>query len=547
MGRYTPSRKLILSVLNDCKPRSCRDIVKATRLSGSAVNNSLLLSWKRGLILRTKEPLYEHERIFKGRAGVSQNTRPYHLYLLRPEGKDSMVIDGHEFVKYAEEYLDVRGGGKRSKAQTILDFIGKNKDRAFFSSELAEFLKDKSVKTRDVMSNVRRFEQKGLVYVRGYKMDDRQTPFKEGYLITWLNPEKPRQEAIEEAVRKSDKALADRASSSPFMERVQRIRDIIIEYSTLRKLVGFSYIHNKLSCSLHEIEGAVGRALQLYPDLREVKLFGAYRYYYHTSLAEEDLNAAVEMKKNYVRLAKGRANRVGHNWEAVAEWFVDKFTTGAKFWAQNHRVGGMDPRRITLHLLKGVGGRRTSAEVDRMWEVTPGIFAPAITYVLSCKWGLVGKKHVDDFLDVLRWSKEFGVDTPDGRQVKQGIVGVFAGSAFDPKENVRLKDETTISLASYAARTNIQLLKAADFNQKLHEKGCSKKVSVQKVCKIAKDENEVREILDVMWKNPEKGEEILGKALGKNADIYGFEKMMEETSSRKRAKEKELLETSYLT
>jgi hypothetical protein len=528
MVRYSPTRKLILAALSDHKPKSLRDVVKATKLTGSAINNALLLCWKRGFILRTKEPLYEHERVFKGRAGVSQNTRPYHLYLLRPEGKDFMIVDGLEFVAYAEEYLDVRGGGRRSKAQAIFEFIRKNKNQAFFSSEIAKHLRNKGVKTRDVMSNVRRFERKGLVYVRGYKMDDRQTPFKEGFLIAWLDPEKPRQEAIEEAIRKTDEVLVGRASSSPFMERVQRIRDMIIEHSALKKLVGFSYIQNKLGCSLHEIEGAVGRALQLYPDLKEIKLFGAYRYYYHDSLADKDLNAAVEMKKNYVRMAKGRANRIGHNWEAVTEWFVDKFTTGAKFWVQNHRNGGMDPRRITLHLLKGVGGRRTSAEVDRVWEVTPGIFAPPITYVLSCKWGIVSKKHVDDFFDVLRWSKEFGVDTPDGRQVKQGVVGVFAGSAFDPKENVRLKDETTISLASYAARINIQLLKAADFNQKLHEKGCPKKVTVQKVCKIAKDEDDVREILDTLWKNPQRGEEILAEAMEKNKDVYGFERMLEE-------------------
>ena len=171
-----------------------------------------------------------------------------------------------------------------------------------------------------------------------------------------------------------------------------------------------------------------------------------------------------------------------------------------------------------------------NAEVDRIWEVTPGIFAPPITYVLSCKWGLVSKEDVDDFLDVLRWSKEFGVDTPDGRQVKQGIVGVFAGGAFNPKENVRLKDEMVISLASYAARMNIQLLKGADFNQKLHEKGCSKKVTVQKVCRISKGENEVREMLDAIWKSPEKSEETLAEALERNKDVYGFEKMMEETS-----------------
>jgi hypothetical protein len=436
-------------------------------------------------------------------------------------------VDGREFVKYAKEHLDVRGGGKVSKAQRILNFIEENRDRAFFSTEIASALKKYGVKVRDVMANVRRFEKKGLVYVRGYKQDDRQTPFRKGYLITWLDPEKPREEAIRGAIQRTNETLKDRASTSPIVERIHRIRDTILEHSQLRKLVGFPYLHNKLGCTEYEAEHALSRALQLYPDLKEIKLFNNYRYYYHVSMAEEDLQAALAMKQNFIRMTKGRDNRVGHNWEAVAEWFIDKFTTGAKFWTQNHRTKGMDPRRITLHLIRGVGGRRRSAEVDRVWEVTPGVFAPPITYVLSCKWGLVSKEHVDDFLDVLRWSKEFGVDTPDGRQVKQGVVGVFAASAFNPRERVRLKDETTISLASYAARMQMQLLKAADFNEKLQEKGCPKGVTVQKVCKIAKNEEDVRELLDALWKEPEKGEEILAEARERNEEIYRFEKMLE--------------------
>jgi len=212
----------------------------------------------------------------------------------------------------------------------------------------------------------------------------------------------------------------------------------------------------------------------------------------------------------------------------VAEWFIDKFTTGAKFWTQNHRAKGIDPRRITLHLIKGVGGRRNSAEVDRVWEVTPGIFAPPITYVLSCKWGLVTKKHVDDFLEVLRWSKEFGVDTPDGREIKQGVVGVFAASAFNPKETVQLKDGSRISLAQYAARMRLQLLRASDFNQKLHEKGCPRTVTVQKICKRARNEDEVREILEKIWNRPDKAEEFLKELLERNKELYAFERMLEE-------------------
>jgi len=158
------------------------------------------------------------------------------------------------------------------------------------------------------------------------------------------------------------------------MERVHRIRDVIIEHTQLNKLVSFRYLKNELNCGRCTADYTMKRALQLYPDLREIKLFGAYRYYYHSSLSEEDLKAALEKKRNYLRLAKGQANRIGHNWKAVAEWFIDKFTTGARFWTQNHKTRGMDPRRINLHLIKGVGGRRNSAEVDRVWEVTPGIF-----------------------------------------------------------------------------------------------------------------------------------------------------------------------------
>jgi len=519
-----------MASLGDHKPKSAREVVEASRLSEKVVYNALYRCWKEGSVLRTKKPLYEYERIFKGRGGMSGTTRPYHIYVLRPKGKDSLSMNGHEFVKYGKKFLDARGGGSESKAQMILDFLKQNGDRAWFSREVAEALKDRGVKVRDVMSNVRRFERAGLVYVRGYKSDDRQTPFRKGFLLCWLHPEKPREEAIEEAVKKTNVALAGRASASPLMERVHQIRDMVIEHSKLRKLVGFAYLQNKIGCSLYEAEHAVGRALQLYPDLMEVKLFNNFRYYYHQSLAEEDLKAALSMKENYIRMAKGRANRIGHNWEAVAEWFIDQFTTGAKFWAQNHRGNGMDPRRITLHLLRGVGGRRGNAEVDRVWEVTPGIFAKPIIYVLSCKWGLVSKRDVDDFLDVLRWSQQFGVDTPDGRQVKQGVIGVFAGSAINPKESVRLKDETTISLASYVARMEIQLLKAADFNEKMREKGCSKDVTVQKICRIAKDEGDVRQILDAIWKNPQKGREILAEAVEKNKDVYGFEKMLTETS-----------------
>ncbi len=525
MPSWGSTEQTLLDTLGDGEPGSLRGLVKETGLTGKAVEGGLRRLWKAGTLLRTETPIYETVESFKGRAGVRKNTRAYHLYLLRP-GSDSATIQALRFVRFRDEYLDKRGAG-RSKAELVRRFLGENPDRAFYSTEIAEALAEEGVKQADIMTTVRRAERKGLVYVRGYRTHDRQTPFQEGYIITWIDPDKPREAALEEAVKRTTEALADKASASPVIERIHMVRDLIIEATKLRDLVGFDFLLNKLGCTEYEAERALGRALQLYPDLKETKLFGAYRYYYHDSLPEEELSAARVMKENYIRKAKGRQNRVGHNWEAVAEWFIDRFTTGARFRTQSHRKGGMDQRRITIHLVKSVGGRRYNAELDRVWEVTPGVFAQPITYVLECKWGLVRREVVDDFLDVLRWSKEFGVDTPEGRQVKQGVVGVFAASAFKQKEKVRLKDETEISLPSYASRMNIQLLKASDFNQKLLERGCPKTVSVQRICRVAKDEKEVRETLEAVWKSPDQAMEILAAVSGKNREIYEFEKMLE--------------------
>lgn len=516
-------------MLSTGEPRSASDIVKVTGLSDYAVWDALYYWWKKGRLVRSEKPVFEGIEVFKGRGGVKKTTRAFYLYALKPENKDSIHWKGHNFVSFSEEYLDSRGGKKVSKAKKILDFIKENSDRAFFSNEIVKAMSESKIKAGDIMSTVRRYER--LVYVRGYRTDQRQTPFKEGYILTWIDKQKPRDSALEEAIQKTNKILENRSATNPIVERIHIIRDAIIESTKLRDLLSSSYLQNKIGCSENELDHALERTLQLYPDLKEVKLFNAYRYYYHSSLTGEDLQAVMKMKENYIRIIKGRDNRVGHNWEAIPEWFIDISTTGAKFWTQKHRTENMDSRRITLHLLKPVGGRRNNAEADRIWEVTPGIFAQPITYVLECKWGLIQKRYVDDFFEVLRWSKEFGTDTPDGRQVKQGVLGVFSGSAFNPKESVKLKDETEISLATYAARMNIQLLKASDFNEKLHERGVQNGITVQRICKTAKNEKEVRQILEALWNDPEKGEEILSKVAERNVAVYEFEKMLENDAS----------------
>jgi len=414
------TRARVLDALAGGEPRSCREIIRVTGLGKDQVYKAVYRAWRSGYLFRTREPRTEWEHVNDGKAGKRPgHLRPYHLYVLKPEGLDELKISGEQYVGFSEEFIDPRGGGSVSKASRVVDYLRMHPDMAFFSTDIAEALEEHGVLIRDVMPAVRRLEKRGRVYVRGYKTDMGQSPFARGYLLTWLDAGLARERAIMEAIRRTDDRLMGESAVSPALERVHRIRDIILEHSRLRQLVGTSYMIKELGCTREELDYGLGRVLTLYNDLRELKLFDAYRYYHDTSLAGAELDAAVEMKKNYVRIAKGRANRVGHNWEAVAEWFIDEFTEGAKFWEQQHRTSGFDRRRITLYLVKGVGTRRRYAEVDRIWDVTPGVFAPTITYVLSCKWGIVRKSHVDDFLEVLRWSKEFGVDTPDGREVKQ--------------------------------------------------------------------------------------------------------------------------------
>ena len=524
-GRWHPSERRILAVLADGRQRSHKEIVKASGLSGRAVWAALRRCWQKGLIVRSKAPLRERYRAFKGRAGVRVNLRSYYLYMLSST-KTSKMVDGVEFVQYASGFLDKRNRS-RSKASVILNFLRNHADKAYYSKDLAETLKSKGVSKSDIMSNARRFESKGWVFVRGYRTGERQTPFVEGYLLTWIDPKEDRELAIAEAVRRTELALQGRAATSPIIQRVHRIRDLMLAASKTRELLAQRYIASELDCSEYEAQAAVERALQLYPDLKETKLFNAYRYYYHDSMSPEDLQATITMKENYIRIEKGRDLRIGHNWEAAVEWFVDKFTPHAAFQQQTHRTAGMDPRRITLHLIKPVGKRRQNAEVDRVWTITSGLFSPVTTNVLECKWGLVRKGDIDDFFEVLRWSQDYGADASQGRRLKQGVTGLFAGSAFNPQEKVSVRGET-MSLATYANRLNIRLLKTADFNEQLRKRGCKRNITTQSICKAAKDEKEVREILEAIWRKPVDAEGILKRILHKNEETYRFERMLNE-------------------
>jgi len=52
-------------------------------------------------------------------------------------------------------------------------------------------------------------------------------------------------------------------------------------------------------------------------------------------------------------------------------------------------------------------------------------------------------------------------------------------------------------------------------------------MTVQSVCRVARDESQVREALDTLWKDPEGAGEIMAELRAENRDLYRFEKMLE--------------------
>jgi DNA-binding MarR family transcriptional regulator len=502
----------VYNFLSSNGPASLRKVADGVDEKSDLVGHCLRRLWKKELILRTREPVFRFENCHNGRAGLVGHTRAVNRYVLN-DGEAGAI-----YVKYNERMKDGRSKGIVSKSQLVLDFLRKNKDRAFYSVDIVKELK---INTSDVMANVRRHEKKGLVFVRGYQSHDQRSPFKKGFILTWIDQDLPRDKAIKEAFERTNKVILENPTSNTIHERIRLIKDQLL---TSNELLSMAYLRNILHCDIDSAKRALKRARQLYPDIKQVKIFDKFAYYHLDSVKPEDLNANIEMKKNYIRIRFGRDNRIGHNWEAVVEWFIDKFTEGAEFQRQNHRRN-IDTRRITLHLLKPVGSRKQSAEVDRVWKVTPGLFSPTVTYVLECKYSVVTRRTLDDFIEVLKWSTDFGVDTENGREVKKGVIPVFGAGAYNPKEKVVVNGQK-ITLAQYASRMNIRLLRPADFNSKLRERGVGKKVTVQKICRVCKDEKDVRVNLDEIWQKPLKAQKALDEALNRNQQVFEFERVL---------------------
>ena len=56
-------------------------------------------------------------------------------------------------------------------------------------------------------------------------------------------------------------------------------------------------------------------------------------------------------------------------------------------------------------------------------------------------------------------------------------------------------------------------------------------VTIQKVCRLAKNEAEVRLTIDAMWKDPDSSELILFELRTRNEELYRFEEILEGKAS----------------
>jgi hypothetical protein len=61
---------------------------------------------------------------------------------------------------------------------------------------------------------------------------------------------------------------------------------------------------------------------------------------------------------------------------------------------------------------------------------------------------------------------------------------------------------------------------------KLREKGVEKKITVQRICEMSRNEKKVGEMLDKLWVSPRQIEKELDALLERNTDVFGFERKL---------------------
>ena len=71
---------------------------------------------------------------------------------------------------------------------------------------------------------------------------------------------------------------------------------------------------------------------------------------------------------------------------------------------------------------------------------------------------------------------------------------------------------------------NVELIKSADLNQQLQQKGVDKYVTVQKNCRASKNEKQVRDTFTKIWNQPKKAREFFTELIEPKNDQFEIEK-----------------------
>jgi hypothetical protein len=188
----------------------------------------------------------------------------------------------------------------------------------------------------------------------------------------------------------------------------------------------------------------------------------------------------------------------------------------------------MHPYRHTLHFIKPVRRRKKSAEIDGVWESRePALLCnnEEVTNLIEVKFNLIRRDDVEDFLDIARFSKEFGADDRHGRVIRNGVVLWMAGAAIDNRASILVGNDY-LTVASFASRLGIKFIPVSQINEQLQHHGWEK-ASVKAICKAAKDAHEAMEILDQIWAHPKEAKEIISKYTEQNKSILEQERMLE--------------------
>ena len=504
----------IMAALSDHSPISFRQLAQELSIRETKLSSALY-------------DLYRTRRI------VHSEKRPIRYAIMTsPIGKGFVAYKRHE--------------GK-SKRQRILEWISKNlQNKAVFTVDLRQALLREGVELSQsqIMDTLREREwaQNGAaVYVRGYQQGHRQSPFAKGYAITALDNTGPMDTALAEAVERTERLLKNQPTKSPVLDNAQKTYHIITDLSLRKDIASTYYVQDRLGVNGHRLERVLEKTMELYPNIKKVSVFGnelgdyGYPHYYNTDhITKEHLAAAVKAKESYIIREKSGDHRRGHSLEGVIWRFLER-ALSARFLQQKHRTDGMHPYRHTIHLIRPIGQRKRNAELDGVWlskETDMLGEEQQVTNILEVKYSLISKQDFEDYIEKVRWSKEYGADSKDTRIIKNGVILWLAGEIIDNTATIRVGNEL-LTVAAYARRLGIKFLKISDINHKLQQHGWTK-ASIKTICRVAKDADEAMQIFDQIWKAPTKAKDILGSYAERNRPILEKERILEDLNRKHR-------------